>query len=207
MFGLVSIKVSLYQMLRGGSSIAFTSSLKHFCIPGDGLQPHNWVVRSFLLACLFVSWLVHCEDDGWLKTPTLEPLPEGTQNTLRTSEFLPSSALHGSNDSLTSARCGVQGVALCVVSILLCGVSVMFEGDPVGHASLPQKHTHGGKAGVCLILMGGLVQSLQYVFEERVMSDDMGLAPMLVVGTLTLTLTRTRTLTRWASKARGAFRP
>lgn len=35
--------MSLYQILRGGSSIAITSILKHFCLPGEGLQFHHWV--------------------------------------------------------------------------------------------------------------------------------------------------------------------
>jgi hypothetical protein len=30
-------------------------------------------------------------------------------------------------------------------------------------------------------LTGGVVQSMQYVFEERVMNEDVGLAPLLVV--------------------------
>jgi len=112
MFGLVSVPVSLYQMLRGGSSIAFTSLMKHFCLPGEGLQAHNWV-----------------------------------------------------------------GVLFCIGSIVLCGFAASAAGADSGAA------TAGSPVfGVALILSGGLVQSLQYVFEERVMSADMGLAPLLVVG-------------------------
>jgi drug/metabolite transporter (DMT)-like permease len=115
MFGLVSVNVSLYQMLRGGSSIAFTSIMKHYCLPGDGLKKHNWV-----------------------------------------------------------------GVFLCIISIILCGLSVS-AGAAADDSS--SDSTQGSPLiGVMLILCGGLVQSIQYVFEERVMDEDMGLAPMLVVG-------------------------
>jgi len=115
MFGLVSVNVSLYQMLRGGSSIAFTSIMKHFCLPGDGLQRHNWV-----------------------------------------------------------------GVFLCIISIILCGLSV-YAGSSSDDSS-DSSPSGNPLFGVMLILCGGLVQSIQYVFEERVMDEDMGLAPMLVVG-------------------------
>ena len=36
--------------------------------------------------------------------------------------------------------------------------------------------------GVVLILLGALVQSLQYAFEEKVMSADVGAPPLLVIG-------------------------
>mmetsp|Transcript_12649 Transcript_12649/g.21379 ORF Transcript_12649/g.21379 Transcript_12649/m.21379 type:complete len:366 (+) Transcript_12649:419-1516(+) len=115
MFGLVDVSVSLYQMLRGGSSIAFTSLMKHFFLPGDGLQLQNWV-----------------------------------------------------------------GVAFCLVSIFLC--SAVAGGDPSSPSSPSTPATSNAPlVGVCLILGGGVVQSMQYVFEERIMSDDVGLAPLLVV--------------------------
>jgi len=125
MFGLVAVNVSVYQMLRGGSSIAFTSLLKHFCLPGEGLAVHNWA-----------------------------------------------------------------GVALCLVSIVLCGVSVMLDADDssgggndtAGEQQAPASLGISPTLGVLLILSGGLVQALQYVFEERVMGADVGLAPLLVVG-------------------------
>jgi len=123
MFGLVAVNVSVYQMLRGGSSIAFTSLLKHFCLPGEGLAVHNWA-----------------------------------------------------------------GVALCLVSIVLCGVSVTLDADnssgsdAAGEQQAPAMLGISPTLGVLLILSGGLVQALQYVFEERVMGADVGLAPLLVVG-------------------------
>jgi drug/metabolite transporter (DMT)-like permease len=40
-FGLMYVPVSVYQMLRGGSSIAITSILKHFFI--EPLELHHWV--------------------------------------------------------------------------------------------------------------------------------------------------------------------
>jgi hypothetical protein len=124
MFGLVAVNVSVYQMLRGGSSIAFTSLLKHFCLPGEGLAVHNWA-----------------------------------------------------------------GVALCLVSIVLCGVSVALDPGSSGSSDDAAAEQLAAanlgvtpSLGVGLILGGGLVQALQYVFEERVMGADVGLAPLLVVG-------------------------
>ena len=40
-FGLMYVPVSVYQCIRGGSSIAITSLLKHFFIPGGALKPHH----------------------------------------------------------------------------------------------------------------------------------------------------------------------
>jgi drug/metabolite transporter (DMT)-like permease len=57
----------------------------------------------------------------------------------------------------------------------LCGISASEAGET-------NETTGSPIFGVMLILCGGLVQAIQYVFEERVMSEDMGLAPMLVVG-------------------------
>lgn len=79
------------------------------------------------------------------------------------------------------------GIALNVLSIVMVGFTAMMidaatapsaaevAADPAGAAA-------GGSAmlGVVLILLGAFVQSLQYVFEEKVMSaheDDPNVAP------------------------------
>ena len=65
------------------------------------------------------------------------------------------------------------GVALNVVSILLVGATASSSGGPEGKDPL---------VGVGLILAGAFVQSLQYAFEEKVMSGDVGAPPLLVIG-------------------------
>jgi drug/metabolite transporter (DMT)-like permease len=69
------------------------------------------------------------------------------------------------------------GVGWNVVSIILVGMTAMFSGgggegddgkDPV--------------KGVCLILAGAFVQSLQYAFEEKVMSMEISAPPLLLIG-------------------------
>ena len=64
------------------------------------------------------------------------------------------------------------GVGLNVVSIVLVGATAQSadsgQGDPL--------------VGVALILAGAFVQSLQYAFEEKVMSSDVGAPPLLVIG-------------------------
>ena len=69
------------------------------------------------------------------------------------------------------------GVFWNVVSIVLVGMTAMFsasddEGDSGKNPLL----------GVTLILAGALVQSLQYAFEERVMSMDVAAPPLLLIG-------------------------
>lgn len=68
------------------------------------------------------------------------------------------------------------GVALNVVSIVLVGVVAIVGG---GESSATDKNP---LVGVCLVLGGAFVQSLQYAFEERVMTSDIGAPPLLVIG-------------------------
>jgi len=65
------------------------------------------------------------------------------------------------------------GVALNVVAILLVGATANAADGPDGKDPL---------VGVGLILCGAFVQSLQYAFEEKVMSADVGAPPLLVIG-------------------------
>mmetsp|Transcript_7253 Transcript_7253/g.22863 ORF Transcript_7253/g.22863 Transcript_7253/m.22863 type:complete len:424 (-) Transcript_7253:34-1305(-) len=65
------------------------------------------------------------------------------------------------------------GVGLNVVAILLVGATAT-SGD-----GGPDKNP---LVGVGLILAGAFVQSLQYAFEEKVMSSDVGAPPLLVIG-------------------------
>ena len=123
-FGLEYVSVSVYQILRGGASIAITSLLKHFFIPGGALKSHQWA-----------------------------------------------------------------GVIISVLSIMLCAQSA---GCSTGSAKDDDDESASNAAalatwGVVLILLGGTVQAMQYVFEERVMgedmiSDDVGDPAYLVVG-------------------------
>mmetsp|Transcript_10090 Transcript_10090/g.15285 ORF Transcript_10090/g.15285 Transcript_10090/m.15285 type:complete len:456 (+) Transcript_10090:88-1455(+) len=71
------------------------------------------------------------------------------------------------------------GVFWNVVSIILVGMTAMFSTD----ASSPDESTDNHPlTGVILILMGALVQSLQYAFEERVMSMEIAAPPLLLIG-------------------------
>jgi drug/metabolite transporter (DMT)-like permease len=80
------------------------------------------------------------------------------------------------------------GIALNVMSIVLVGFTAMMieasaaaEPSPASGATGGVEPSSGSAAlGVALILMGAFVQSLQYVFEEKVMSaseDDPNVAP------------------------------
>ena len=64
------------------------------------------------------------------------------------------------------------GVALNVVAIILVGVTAQSSDDASGDPLV----------GIALILAGAFVQSLQYAFEEKVMSSDVGAPPLLVIG-------------------------
>lgn len=63
------------------------------------------------------------------------------------------------------------GVALNVVSIVMVGLTA--QGGPASDKN--------PLIGVGLILCGALVQALQYAFEEKVMSSDVGAPPLLVI--------------------------
>lgn len=68
------------------------------------------------------------------------------------------------------------GVGLNVVSILMVGATTL-GGDPDADPDAKDP-----LVGVGLILCGALVQSLQYAFEEKVMSSDVGAPPLIVIG-------------------------
>ena len=70
------------------------------------------------------------------------------------------------------------GVALNVVSIVLVGVVAMVGGGGGGDAASDKNPL----VGLFLVLGGAFVQSLQYAFEERVMTSDIGAPPLLVIG-------------------------
>lgn len=71
------------------------------------------------------------------------------------------------------------GVFWNVVSIILVGLTAMYSAD-----SGEDSGEHSSKAlfGVALILCGAFVQSLQYAFEEKVMSMDIAAPPLLLIG-------------------------
>jgi drug/metabolite transporter (DMT)-like permease len=71
------------------------------------------------------------------------------------------------------------GVFLNVVSIVLVGLTAVLSADQNSN------NTFEGQdpvAGIVLVLAGALVQSLQYAFEEKVMSMDIAAPPLLLVG-------------------------
>lgn len=68
------------------------------------------------------------------------------------------------------------GVFWNVVSIVLVGMTAMLSAGSDENAS------PNPLLGVMLILGGALVQSLQYAFEERVMSMDVSAPPLLLIG-------------------------
>jgi drug/metabolite transporter (DMT)-like permease len=70
------------------------------------------------------------------------------------------------------------GVFWNVVSIVLVGATAIFSSsgeEDDGSGKDPLK-------GVMLILLGAFVQSLQYAFEEKVMSMDVSAPPLLLIG-------------------------
>jgi multidrug transporter EmrE-like cation transporter len=72
------------------------------------------------------------------------------------------------------------GVLWNVVAIVLVGYAATLAPEAQEDAESP----HSGKAllGVTYILIGALVQSLQYAFEERVMSMDISAPPLFLIG-------------------------
>jgi len=70
------------------------------------------------------------------------------------------------------------GVGWNVVSIILVGATAMYSvsgGEDGDNGKDPAK-------GVMLILAGAFVQSLQYAFEEKVMSMEVSAPPLLLIG-------------------------
>ncbi len=74
------------------------------------------------------------------------------------------------------------GVGWNVVSIVLVGYTALLSmGDSPDPATAEGPYSDS-MFGVMLILAGAFVQSLQYAFEERVMSMDLGIPPLLLIG-------------------------
>lgn len=83
------------------------------------------------------------------------------------------------------------GIAFNVLSIILVGLTALLTGSEESGEGGPKEIIEGFKPnplyGVVLILCGAFVQSLQYVFEEKVMSastdDDVpATPPLLLIG-------------------------
>jgi len=71
------------------------------------------------------------------------------------------------------------GVFWNVVSIILVGCTAMFSATDDDSAEGNGKRP---AYGVALILAGAFVQSLQYAFEEKVMSMEVSAPPLLLIG-------------------------
>lgn len=76
------------------------------------------------------------------------------------------------------------GVFWNVVSIVLVGLTAMLSGSTEGGEGGATGTTDESKplTGVILILLGAFVQSLQYAFEEKVMSMEIAAPPLLLIG-------------------------
>jgi drug/metabolite transporter (DMT)-like permease len=72
------------------------------------------------------------------------------------------------------------GVGWNVVSIVLVGATAIFS-PPDGSGMTPG-YAPNPALGVSLVLAGAFVQSLQYAFEEKVMSMEISAPPLLLVG-------------------------
>lgn len=74
------------------------------------------------------------------------------------------------------------GVGWNVLSIALVGYTALLS-DSGGNADGTDAGAYNNPlVGVMLILLGALVQSLQYAFEEKVMSMEFGAPPLLLIG-------------------------
>eukprot|EP01038_Epipyxis_sp_PR26KG_P010355 gene10355-13910_t len=71
------------------------------------------------------------------------------------------------------------GILWNVVSIILVGLTAVFNSDTTQNES----ETYNNPVlGISLIMLGALVQSLQYAFEEKVMNLDLPIPPLLLIG-------------------------
>ncbi len=152
MFGLMHVDVSIYQMLRGGS-IVFVALLKQFML-GDKLKTFMWVgVFWNVVSIVLVGLTAYLAAAGG----------SGDTSAADAARRLLSGRHHdhhvGSDD--LSTHVPDSGV------------------DP---ASVVVSQSSEALYGVLLILLGAVVQSLQYAFEEKVMSMDVGAPPLLLIG-------------------------
>mmetsp|Transcript_29126 Transcript_29126/g.93196 ORF Transcript_29126/g.93196 Transcript_29126/m.93196 type:complete len:353 (+) Transcript_29126:324-1382(+) len=76
------------------------------------------------------------------------------------------------------------GVFWNVVGIIIVGGVAALNGssDESGEESGAEENQKNPLLGVCLILLGALVQSLQYAFEEKVMTMENSAPPLLLIG-------------------------
>lgn len=75
------------------------------------------------------------------------------------------------------------GVFWNVLSIVLVGLTAMLSlNSDDGSSSGSSSQYSNPMVGIMLILCGALVQSLQYAFEERVMSMEIAAPPLLLIG-------------------------
>jgi hypothetical protein len=74
------------------------------------------------------------------------------------------------------------GVFWNVVSIFLVGLTAIFSATPSTEEQIASGTESKPLTGVLLILLGAFVQSLQYAFEEKVMSMEVPAPPLLLIG-------------------------
>eukprot|EP01041_Mallomonas_annulata_P002105 gene2105-4110_t len=74
------------------------------------------------------------------------------------------------------------GVFWNLISILLVGIVALFATSSSASSSDQESESKDPIIGIFLILLGALVQSLQYPFEEKVMTMNVSAPPLFLIG-------------------------
>lgn len=157
MFGLMHVNVSIYQMLRGGS-IVFVALLKHFML-GDKLKTFMWAgVFWNVVSIILVGLTAYLAASGGGGGGDASDTSSSTESADSYYDASPTHHAHRYVSHSPDSHLGLE--------------SPSAADDQASEALL----------GVILILCGAVVQSLQYAFEEKVMSMDVGAPPLLLIG-------------------------
>jgi len=74
------------------------------------------------------------------------------------------------------------GVCTIALAVGLVGLSPLFAGDEADESASPAAEGGGALFGIGLTMAGTFMQSLQYAYEEKVMSGDNPAPPWLLIG-------------------------
>jgi len=164
MFGLRYVNVSIYQMLRGGS-IIFVALLKHFALK-DKLQRFMWIgVAWNVVSICIVGYVAMLNSEAVENEHVLNAAAAASSFAKdvhdSSSSHYAAGHYHGSHDSAT--------VGKAHITVVSTGEDYS---DDMNHPLY----------GILLILGGAVVQSVQYAWEEKVMSMDVGAPPLLLIG-------------------------
>lgn len=156
MFGLLHISASVYQLLRG-ACIVFVALMKHYLLK-DRLKGYNWVGVCLLALAITLVGLTSVLGAG------SDDMSGGarTRRTHARRRWSRARARQPTHHAEPPPR-------------------------PPARPAHPPPPPPRGRAdnpllGVALILCGTFVQSLQYAFEEKVMTGDVSAPPLLVIG-------------------------